>query len=71
MTDALTDALSAMDKQSAVKFINEKLTDCKVVMLIFEDGVGKVITNCPDEIKITNESYALANTVADGKIVLN
>ena len=71
VTDALTDALAAMSKKSAVKFINDNLTDYKVIMLIFEDGVGKVITNCPDEINITNESYTLANTVEDGKIVLN
>ena len=70
-TDALTTALSAMDKQSAVNFINGKLTGYKVIMLYLEDGAGKVITNCPEDIKITNPDYTVINTVADGKIVLN
>ena len=69
-TDALTSALSAMDKESAVKFINEKLSDYKIIMLVFEDGVGKVITNCPGEITLTNSSYTVENSVNDGKIVL-
>lgn len=69
--DAYTTALSAMGKERAVNFINENLSNRKVVALIFEDGAGKIITNCPQDIKITNENYTLANTVADGKIVLN
>lgn len=72
-SDALTTALSAMGKEKAAQFINDNLSDCKVIMLIFEDedGVGKVLTNAPDYFTITNKNYALANTVEDGKIVLN
>lgn len=70
-SDALTTALSAMGRERAVEFINERLSDCRVIMLIFEDGVGKVITNAPDYFKILNNNYALANTVENGKIVLN
>lgn len=70
-TDALTSALSCMDKQTAVDFINEHLTGYKAVMLVFEDGVGKIITNCPKEIAILNKNYILANTVSHGKIILN
>ncbi|MDE7163390.1 MAG: FAD:protein FMN transferase [Clostridia bacterium] len=69
--DALTTALAAMGKQKAVEYINEKTTDQKVVMLVFEDGAGKIITNCPQDIEIHNKNYVVINTVVDGKIVLN
>lgn len=68
--DALTTALAAMGRDKAVEYINENLTDRKVVMLLIEDGGGKIITNCPDKIKIENSAYTLANTVEGGKIVL-
>ena len=68
--DALTTALSCMGKQKAVEFINEKLTDRTVIMLIIEDGEGKIITNRPQEITIYNSQYRIANTVQDGRIVL-
>lgn len=70
-SDALTTALMAMGKERAAQFINENLADCKVVMLIFEEGAGKVLTNAPDYFAIENGNYVLANTVEDGKIVLN
>lgn len=69
--DALTTALAAMGKDRAVEFINSALTDRKVVMLVFEDGTGKIITNCPEDFEIKNKNYTVANTVADGKIVFN
>ena len=69
--DALTTALAAMGRERAVRFINEKLSDCKVIMLVFEDGVGTVITNAPDYFEIKNKSYLFANTVEHGNIVLN
>lgn len=69
--DALTTALAAMGKQKAVEYVNEKMTSYKVVMLVIEDGVGKIITNCPQDIQIKNKNYAVANMVADGKIILN
>ncbi|MGN0813333.1 MAG: FAD:protein FMN transferase [Candidatus Coproplasma sp.] len=68
--DALTTALSAMGKQKAVEFINQKLSDRLVIMLVFEEGQGKVICNRPDDIEIVN-TYTLGNTVEDGKIILN
>lgn len=70
-SDALTTALAAMGKESAAQFINENLSDCKVIMLVFEDGAGKVITNAPEYFEIKNKNYVLANTVKNGKIVLN
>lgn len=69
--DALTTALSAMGKNKAVEYINEKLSDRFVLMLVFEGGQGKIITNRPDQVTITNDAYSLGNTVADGKITLN
>ncbi len=69
--DALTTALSCMGKQKAVEFINEKLTDRTVIMLIFEDGEGKIITNRPQDITVKNTQYRIANTVEDGRIILN
>ncbi|MDE6557846.1 MAG: FAD:protein FMN transferase [Clostridia bacterium] len=69
--DALTTALAAMGKTKAAEFINTHLSDCKVAMLIFEDGAGKILTNAPDYFTVENKNYVLANTVVDGKIVLN
>ena len=69
--DAYTTALSCMGKEKAVEFINEKLTDRVVIMLIFEEGSGKVITNRPQDITIKNGEYRLANGVDRGRIVLN
>ncbi len=69
-SDALTTALSAMGREKAVEYINKNLADCKVIMLIIENGNGKIITNCPNKIKIENSAYKIANTVEGGKIVL-
>lgn len=69
--DAFTTAFSCMGMQKAVEFINEKLSDRTVIMLIIEDGEGKIITNRPQEITILNTQYRIANTVEDGRIVLN
>lgn len=69
--DALTTALSAMGKQKAVEFINRKLSDRLVLMLVFEEGQGKIICNRPEDITIVNEAYTLSNTVEEGKIILN
>lgn len=70
LLDALTTALAAMGKEKAVQFINEKLNAHNVVMLIFEDGKGRIITNAPDYFAIGNTNYELANTVENGNIVL-
>lgn len=71
--DALTTALTVMgaDMQKTVDFINQNLAGKKVVLLWFDGGVGKIITNVPEEITVLNGSYQLANTVQDGKIILN
>lgn len=72
--DALTTALMAMGKERAVEFVNgnpEYFAGKIVTLLVFEDGAGKIITTDPDGITIKNQSYALGNTVVDGKIVLN
>ncbi len=69
--DALTTALSCMGKQKAVEFINAKLTDRKVIFVVAEGAKREVITNRPDSFKIVGEGYTLANTVENGKIILN
>lgn len=69
--DALTTALSAMGKVKAVEYINEKLSDRFVLMLVFEEGQGKIVTNRPDQVTIINGEYTLGNTIAEGKIVLD
>ena len=60
-----------MGVQKATEFVNAELSDRKVVMLVFEGEEGKIITNCLDELTIRNSAYPIANTVVDGKIVLN
>lgn len=52
--DALTTALAAMGRERAEQFIKEKLSECKVVMLVFEDGAGKALTNAPEYFEIKN-----------------
>ncbi len=69
--DALTTALSAMGKQKAVEYINNNLSDRLVLMLVFEDGQGKIITNQPERVTVVNTAYTLGNTVTDGKIILS
>ncbi len=58
-SDALTTALAAMGRERAVEFIKANLTDGKVIMLVFEDGVGKVVTNAPDYFEIINKNYEI------------
>lgn len=65
--DALTTALSCMDKLAAVDFINQKLTDRKVIMLIEEDGQFKIIANC----EISEAAFPVISKVEEGRIVLN
>lgn len=69
--DAYTTALSCMDGQKAVEFINARLTDRTVIMLIFKGGEGKIITNRPQDITIKNTQYRIINGVENGRIVLN
>lgn len=57
--DALTTALIAMGKDKAVEFIREHLSGRKVVMLVFEDGEGKLVTNCAEEITVLNKNYEI------------
>lgn len=71
LCDAYTTALASMGKNKAVEFINGNLTDYKVVMLVFEDGVGKIITNCPQSVQVRNDNYKICNSVENGKIILN
>ena len=67
--DALTTALAAMGKQTAVDFINDRLTDKIVMMLVFKDGRGEIITNRPDKINVVG-AYSIGNTIENGNIVL-
>ncbi len=68
--DAITTAISAMGKERAVEFINDNLTDMKVVIMMRNaDGTcTDIITNCAGELTVL--SGAIINTVEDGKIVL-
>ena len=50
--DALTTALAAMGRERAEQFIKEKLSDSKVIMLVYEDGAGKALTNAPEYFEI-------------------
>ena len=68
--DAITTALSCMDKRTAVNFINDNLSDKKIIMLIFEGNAGKIITNCPDELEKINPDYTLGNQVENGRIII-
>ncbi len=70
--DALTTAIMAMGLEKAVDFINENLTDRKVVF-IYQSGENKyVIANDINYFTISAEGYAFGNTVnSSGKIVLN
>lgn len=63
--DALTTALAAMGKERAAEFIDAHLSDCKVIMLVFEDGAGKVLTNAPDYFEIKNKNYVPINRLPD------
>lgn len=70
--DTLTTALMAMGKEKAVAFINEKLTDYKIVFTYESAGGYEVITNIQnDEILILSEEYFIVSTAENGKIVLN
>ncbi len=69
--DALTTALSAMGKDRAVEYINSRLLNRFVIMLVFEDGQGKIITNRPSAVTVLNKEYSIVNKLEDGKIVLN
>lgn len=69
--DAYTTALSAMGKERAVQFINDNLSDRFVIMLFLDGDGGKIITNRPQDVTIDKTEYALANTVSNGKIILN
>ena len=69
--DAITTALSCMDKATAVNFINDKLSDKTVIMLVFEGDKGIIISNRPDDLNKINSKYTLGNKVENGRIVLN
>lgn len=69
--DALTTALAAMGVKKAVEYIDKNLSDRLVVMVVFNDGEGKIITNRTEDITVLNGAYSVGNSVIDGKIVLN
>lgn len=68
--DAITTALMAMGKDGAVQFINDNLSNLKVILSFEEEECYSVITNVPSELKITSSDYKIINTVTDGKIVI-
>ncbi len=69
--DALTTAIMAMGKDKAIEFINEKLTDRKVAFAFDNGGSYEIITNIPEsEFTVTHSKFTVANTLIDGKIVI-
>jgi len=69
--DALTTAIMCMGKQKAVEFINEKLTDRKVVFTFEDDGGYQIITNILDGgYEVTGDGFTVVSSVSDGKIIL-
>lgn len=69
--DALTTALFSMGKEGAVRFINDNLGEYFVVMLLIENGQGKIITNRPEEVTVPKGGYTVINTVDGNRIVLD
>ena len=61
----------AMGKDRAVEFINEKLSERKVVFL-YDSGEGyQIVTNLAEgNYKLLSEDYTVISEVKDGKIVL-
>lgn len=69
--DALTTAIMAMGKERAVQFINEKLSDRKVVFTYDNNGNYEIITNMPEgDYTVLNSKFTVVSTLSDGKIVL-
>lgn len=69
--DALTTALFSMGKEGAVQFINDNLGEYFVVILLFEGGQGKIITNRPDDVTVPKGGYTVINTMDGNRIVLD
>ncbi len=69
--DALSTSIMAMGKERAVEFINEKLSERKVVFL-YDSGEGyQIVTNLAEgNYKLLSEDYTVISEVKDGKIVL-
>jgi thiamine biosynthesis lipoprotein ApbE len=70
--DALTTALSVMSKEKAIAFINEKLTDRRVIFTYETDsGAMEIYTNIPQgEFTLTNQAYTVKGFGdGNGKIV--
>lgn len=69
--DCLTTALLVMGEEKAVEFINNKLKDCRVTMIVRGSGGAceHIVSNVPD--LEYNPQYTLANTLDDeGNIIL-
>ncbi len=70
-SDALTTAIMAMGKERAVNFINENLSDRKVVFTYDNNGEYEIITNMADgEYEVLDENYVVVSRVEDGMIIL-
>ena len=68
--DALTTAIMAMGKDRAVQFINENLSDRKVVFTYDNNGKYEIITNIPDdEISVLHSKFEIVSTLLNGKII--
>lgn len=69
--DALTTALMAMGKDSAVQFINDNLSARSVAFTYDNNGKYEIITNIPqDSLKVTHSKFEVVSTLSDGKIIL-
>lgn len=65
--DALSTAIMAMDKQTAVDFINEKLSNYSV-FIAYNDNT--IITNATCGYEVTDKTFTVANTIENDKIIL-
>lgn len=62
--DALTTAIMAMGKERAIAFINEKLSDRKVVFTYDDNGSYEIITNMPDsEYTVLNNEFSVVKSI--------
>ena len=57
--DALTTALMAMGREKAEEYIAQKADGRKFIMLVFEEGKGYAVCNCPQDITLLNENYTV------------
>lgn len=68
--DAITTALACMGKDKAIGFINDKLTDCRINMVWYNESTGgyEFITNMEKDFELSDGNIELHSAAKDGKI---